>query len=467
VRDFKLLINGQLVEGDLSMPVLNPATATEFAQCPRASREQLDQAVAAAKAAFPAWSATSIGERRAALTAIADKVEQQGEDFAQLLTLEQGKPLAAARIEVAATVMFLRYFAGLDLPDKEIRAGRTRHALLRRRPLGVVAVITAWNFPLLLLAFKAPAALLAGNTIVVKPAPTTPLSALRFGEIAATLLPPGVFNVITDANDLGPFLTSHPDVRKVTFTGSTATGRQVMASAAQSLKRLTLELGGNDAAIVLDDADPKAVARRVFDSAFQNSGQLCVAIKRLYVHDSIYDAMCDELATLANQAVVGDGQQPETTLGPVQNRAQFDRLRLLLEDTKTKGKVIAGGAALPGPGYFIAPTIVRDIAEGSRLVDEEQFGPVLPVIRYSDPQDAVRRANASELALGASVWSSDPQRAGALAAQLDAGQVGVNIHPIPTAHVPFAGAKQSGIGVELGEEGLAEFTQLQVLNLPD
>ena len=298
----------------------------------------------------------------------------------------------------------------------------------------------------------------------MKPAPTTPLSTLRFAELVADALPPGVLNVIADANDLGDEMTRHPDIRKISFTGSTATGQKVMANAAQTLKRITLELGGNDAGIVLDDVDPKKIAPGVFEGAFQNSGQVCLAIKRLYVHESVYDAVCEELVALANAAIVDDGLKQGTKLGPLQNKMQYEKVKTFLDDAKKNGNVIAGGEAMNRAGYFIQPTIVRDIKEGARLVDEEQFGPVLPVIKYSDQDDVIRRANGTAYGLGASVWSSNPKRAYEVASQIEAGTVWINKHLDMAPHIPFGGAKQSGIGVEFAEEGLAEFTQLQIIN---
>ena len=272
-------------------------------------------------------------------------------------------------------------------------------------------------------------------------------------------------NFITDANDLGDALTSHPDVAKISFTGSAATGKKVVASAANTLKRVTLELGGNDAGIVLGDVDPKKIAPAIFNVAFQNNGQVCLALKRLYVHESVYDTMCEELAELANAAVVDDGLKQGTKLGPLQNKMQYEKVKGYLEDARANGQIVAGGEVPDRPGYFIRPTIVRDIAEGTRLVDEEQFGPVLPVMKFSDPKDAIRRANATTYGLGGSVWSSDREAAYELASQLEAGTVWINKHMELLPNVPFGGAKHSGIGRELGEEGLAEFTQLQVINI--
>ena len=465
METFKLLINGDLVDGDQTMPVLNPATEEVLAECPRGSTAQLNEAVAAAKAAFPAWAATDIGARRKIIGQMADLIEANASELARMLTQEQGKPLAEATGEVGGMLAFFRYFATLDLSMKVIEDSSERRVELHRKPLGVVGAIIPWNYPLLLLAFKLPPALLAGNTMVVKPAPTTPLSSLHFAALIKDLLPPGVVNFVTDANDLGDTLTAHPDVAKISFTGSTATGRKVMASASNTLKRVTLELGGNDAGIVLDDADPAAIAPAIFEGAFQNSGQVCLAIKRLYVHESVYDRMCDELAKLADDAVVDDGLKQGTRLGPLQNKMQFEKVKAFLEDARASGKIVAGGEVPDRAGYFIRPTIVRDIAEGSRIVDEEQFGPVLPLIKFTDDSDALRRANATTYGLGGSVWSSDKERAHDLAVQMEAGTVWVNQHLQLMPNVPFGGAKSSGIGRELGEEGLAEFTQLQVINV--
>jgi acyl-CoA reductase-like NAD-dependent aldehyde dehydrogenase len=464
MESFNLLIDGQLVAGDATMPVINPATEETIAECPRASLNQLNQAVAAAKAAFPAWAATPIGERRKAIAQMADRIEQNTDELARLLTREQGKPLADAIGEVQGMAAFFRYFATLDLPVRIIEDSAGRKVEAHRRPLGVIGAIVPWNYPLLILAFKLPPALLAGNTLVVKPAPTTPLSSLLFASLIADVLPKGVINFITDANDLGDALTHHPDVRKISFTGSTATGRKVMASAAETLKRITLELGGNDAAVVLDDAVPATVAKGIFSGAFQNSGQVCLAIKRLYVHESIYDSLCDELAQLADAAIVDDGSKQGTQLGPLQNRMQYEKVKGFLDDARKHGTIIAGGDVVDRPGFFIRPTIVRDITEGSRLVDEEQFGPVLPVLKYADTDEAIRRANATSYGLGASVWSSNADRAHDVATRLEAGTVWINTHLDMAPHIPFGGSKHSGIGVEFGEEGLAEFTQLQVIN---
>jgi acyl-CoA reductase-like NAD-dependent aldehyde dehydrogenase len=463
--EYPLLINGRLVAGAMTLDVINPATGRSLARCARADKAQLDAAVAAAKLAFPAWSAPPIQARRQALLRIAAALEARGAEFARLLTQEQGKPLAAAAHEVGGSVAMIRAFAAMDLPVKILRDNASERIVQQRAPLGVVAAITPWNFPLMLLMIKLAPALLAGNTVVAKPAPTTPLTTLLFGELCALLLPPGVLNVIVDQNDLGGILTQHPDVVKVAFTGSTATGRKVMASVAGTIKRLTLELGGNDAAIVLDDVDVKAVAAKVFQGAMINSGQVCLAIKRVYVPDSMYEAMCAELARLANATVLGDGLDAATQMGPVQNKTQFEKVKEFLVDARTHGKVIAGGMALDRDGYFIAPTIVRDIADDARLVREEQFGPVLPVLRYSSLDDAIARANATEYGLGGTVWGADSKRAYEVAQRMTSGTVWVNKHLELPPDIPFGGAKQSGFGTEMGQEGLEEFTQSRIINM--
>jgi acyl-CoA reductase-like NAD-dependent aldehyde dehydrogenase len=465
MKDFPLLIGGRLVDGEMTMDVINPASEEKVASCSRASKTQLDQAVAAAKAAFPGWSKTPIAERKAVIAKIAGVIEANAAELARLLTQEQGKPIGDATFEVYGAAAFFKYFTMLDLPVKVIEDSDKKRVEAHRRPLGVVGAITPWNFPLILMAFKVPAALLAGNTVVLKPAATTPLATLKLGALIKDVVPAGVVNVIADANDLGGALTAHPDVRKVSFTGSTATGKKVMANAADALKRITLELGGNDAAIVLDDVDPKATAPKIFQGAFQNNGQVCIAVKRVYAHEKIYDALCSELASLADAAVIGDGLEQGTQIGPLQNKMQYEKVKELLDDAKKHGKVIAGGVVPDRPGYFIRPTIVRDVADGTRIVDEEQFGPVLPVIKFNDAEDALKRANASPWGLGGSVWSSDTDKAYKLAERMDSGTVWVNHHADLAPNIPFGGAKQSGMGIELGEEGLAEFTQLQVINI--
>ena len=460
----QMLINGKMSNGSRSLDVVDPATGEVFATSACASREEIEDAVAAAAAAYPAWSATSLEERRTVLIKMAEAIEANLESIARTLTSEQGKPIADALGEVGGAAYFLRYYAGLEIPVEMIEDSEVRRVELHRKPLGVVAAIVPWNFPVLTAVNKAGAALLTGNTVVVKPAATTPLATLEIAALWQDIVPPGTVNIVTDKNDLGDVLTGHPLVRKISFTGSTDTGMKVMSAGSSTLKRMTLELGGNDSGIVLDDCDPDIVSQQLFDSAFANNGQVCIALKRLYVHDSQYDAVCAKLAEIAKTTVVGPGSQQGTKLGPVQNRVQYDKLKALIEETRDQGTIIAGGDSPEGSGYFINPTIVRDIADDARLVTDEQFGPVLPVMRYADINDVVERANNTSFGLGNSVWSADPERAGAVAERLDSGSVWINKHGDIGPNTPFAGAKMSGVGIEMGMHGLLEFTQAKVMN---
>lgn len=462
---YQMLIDGELVDGSASLDVINPATGEAFATCGRAEEDDLQRAVAAARNAFPAWAALNWTERAVYLNALADGIEERGEEIAQLLTDEQGKPLGQARFEVGASVAAFRYFSAQEMLPRVVVDEPTSQVIEHYRPIGVVAAITPWNFPLILLSVKLSAALATGNTVVAKPAPTTPLSSLLVGEVAAATLPAGVLNVIVDANDLGGLLSAHPDVAKVTFTGSTATGKKVMQSAASSLKRLTLELGGNDAAILLDDVDIDEVAPQIFNAATFNAGQVCMAAKRIYAPRAKYDALCDALANLANSAVVGDGHDPATAIGPIQNQMQFDKVMDLIEDSRRIGRIVAGGQRLNRPGFFIAPTVVRDLPDNARLVQEEQFGPVIPVLAYDDIEEVIERANDSEFGLAGTVWGKDVERAVEVAMRIRTGTVWVNKHLDLRFDVAFGGVKQSGIGREQGDDGLREFVETHVVSI--
>jgi len=462
---FKLLIDGDLVDGADRLAVTNPATGEPFATCARADAAQLERAVAAAKRAFPAWRDGGQPQRQALLHKVADAMEARFEDFARLLTQEQGKPLAEARFELGGSIAAFRHFGAQILQPETLVDEPDSLVVEHYSPLGVVGCIVPWNFPMILLAIKVSAALSTGNTVVVKPAPTTPLTAALLGEVAAGILPPGVFNVIIDANDLGGMLSSHPDVAKISFTGSTATGRKVMASAAATLKRLTLELGGNDVAIVLDDADPAEVAAKLYAAATFNAGQTCMAAKRLYVPNAMLDEIGERLTTLASATVLGDGLDAGTQMGPIQNRMQFDKLQELMAATQSEGTVLTGGARLNRPGYFIQPAIVRDLADDARLVTEEQFGPLVPLLSYDTIEDVLARANASDYGLGGTVWGKDLDKAAAVARAIDTGTVWINKHLDLRFDVPFGGVKQSGLGREQGQAGLKEFVDARIVSM--
>lgn len=464
---FPMSINGQSVATAGTIPVINPATEAVVAQAPDCTKAQLDDAVAAARAAYPLWRAHPYAERQATLRTIAGVIMENAEELKTLLTAEQGKSHADALGEIHAAAWWIGVVADQELPKTVTDAMPGQRSITTHVPLGVVGAIVPWNFPVLLAIWKIGPALLTGNTLVLKPSPFTPLATLRLAELLQGALPPGVLNVICGGDALGPWMTDHPGIDKISFTGSTATGRRVMQSASANLKRLTLELGGNDAAIVLPDADVDAIAEPLFWAAFKNSGQVCVAAKRVYVHDSLYDRLAAALAAVAEKVKVGDGAQQGTQLGPVQNRPQFERVKALVADSKTAGHAfIVGGEVPAGQGFFVPVTIVDNPPEDSRVVQEEAFGPVLPLLRYTDLDDAVARANACEYGLGGSVWSSDHANAAKVAARLETGTVWINSAQGLTPFAAFAGHKQSGMGVENGLDGLLEFTAPQTIHLP-
>lgn len=446
--------------------VVNPATGETFAEAPDCPPGQLDATMAAAQRAFAAWGdAAHDNSRRAALAQTAGRIRAAEDELAALLTAEQGKPLSAARAEVQGTAQWFDYYAALKVPTEVIRSDESAHVEVRHVPLGVVAAITPWNFPLHLAAMKLAPSLRAGNAVVLKPSPFTPLATLRVGQLMAPLFPTGVVAVITGPDPLGAWMTSHAVPRKVSFTGSVNTGRLVARAAADTFKRVTLELGGNDAAIVLDDVDVDAVAGRLFWSAFANSGQICAAVKRLYVPGSLHDSLVDALMARAAKARVGDGAEDGVQLGPINNEPQLDRVIELVEDAKAAGgTVVCGGERLDRPGYFFPPTIVTGIADGVRLVDEEQFGPVLPVVTYDDVDAVIDRANGTDFGLSGSVWGGDVVRAEAVARRLECGTAWVNTHLDFGPEQPVSGMKSSGLGVENALAGLYGFTDYQVVH---
>jgi acyl-CoA reductase-like NAD-dependent aldehyde dehydrogenase len=460
-----LTIGGRGVQGATAFAVIDPAFGTAFAESPAADAAQVDEAVEAAQAAFAPWAARSREDRLAALRACAEVIAKHADELAPLLMREQGRPLARARDEVLGVSALLDVTAQFELRDEVVREDAKVRVELRRKPFGVVAAIATWNYPLMVAAGKVWPALLAGNTVVLKPSPYTPLATLRVGELLRDTLPPGVLNVVAGSEDVGRRLSEHPDVRKISFTGSVAVGKKIMAAAASDLKRITLELGGNDPAIVLADVDLPKVAKRLFWGAFANSGQVCVAAKRVYVEESAYQPLVDALSAIARATKVGRGAEPDAQLGPVNNRAQFDRVNDLLESARKDGATfVTGGEPIPGGGYLIAPSIVTGLSDGSRLVDEEQFGPALPIIPVHDVDDAIERANSSHFGLGGSIWTSDRKRARELAGRLECGTGWINQHGTFAFEAPFGGCKWSGIGYENGPIGLESFTEYQVIS---
>jgi acyl-CoA reductase-like NAD-dependent aldehyde dehydrogenase len=466
MRRWSLFIGGRQVEAESFQDVINPSTGGVVGAMPVATAADLDAAVAAASGAFLKWRDVADTERAEACRAVARTIEANSEELARLLTLEQGKPLngLGSRFEIGGAVAWTRHTSELSLPPEVLQDSPEGRVELHRKPIGVVGSITPWNWPVMIACWHIIPAIRAGNTVVIKPSPLTPLSTIRLVELMNEMLPAGVVNVVTGENEIGALMSAHPDIAKVTFTGSTTTGRKIMKSAATTLKRLTLELGGNDAGVVLPDADPKAIAEGLFWGAFINGGQTCAALKRLYVHDSLYDDVCRELTAYATKVVVGDGLSEASTLGPVQNKRQFEIVSAFVDEARDGGgRVLIGGNPAGGPGYFYPVTLVADVDHGCRLVDEEQFGPALPIIRYHDVEEAVTKANTSSMGLGGSVWGSDLATAKRIAGRIEAGSVWINKHGAIQPNAPFGGVKQSGFGVEFGVDGLKEFTTVQTV----
>jgi acyl-CoA reductase-like NAD-dependent aldehyde dehydrogenase len=470
MSDYSMLINGESVGADGAIEVLNPATEAVIATVPEASLAQLDEAVAAARQALPGWSAQSLDERRALILKIADRLEENIGELAQLLSEEQGKPIEGfaglgAMFELGGSLAWIRYTASLDLPVEIIQDNDEARIEVHRKPVGVVGSITPWNYPLLITCWHIIPGLLAGCTVVAKPSEYTPLTVLKAMHLISDLLPPGVVNIVTGKGALGAAISSHSDIDKIVFTGSTRTGKRIMEAAATNLKRLTLELGGNDAAIVLPDTNVAEAAGKIFATAMINNGQTCAALKRLYVHEDIYEEMCEALAGIAGSVKTGPASE-SPDFGPIQNKMQYDRVCELAESAKADGATfLTGGEPMPGPGYFFPVTIVKDIPESSRLVQEEPFGPILPVVSFSDVEDALEKANAVSVGLGGSVWSSDVAAAQKLASRLECGTAWVNNHAMIQPDAPFGGVKQSGVGVEFGRYGLVEYTNIQTLQI--
>ena len=468
VTQYKNLINGEMVSTSQMLDVVNPANEEVIGQVPACGEAELDQAVAAARAAFKTWSKKPIEDRRKVVQAIAAVINENNDELFRLLTAEQGKPHAQAQGEIAGAAYMAGSQATLDIEDEINEDSDERFSRTRRVPVGVVAGIVPWNFPVMMAVQKIAPALLSGCTIVLKPSPFTPLTTLRLAELIKDVAPPGVVNIITGEDSLGPLMTSHPDIDKITFTGSTATGKKIMEGASKDLKRITLELGGNDASIVLPDANVEKVAEQLFWSSFTNAGQICVAAKRIYIHEDIYDELSAAIAAFAKNVKVGDGAQQGTAVGPIQNKKQYERVLELIKDAKDNGyKFLVGGEAQDEsiPGYYVPITILDNPPEDARIVAEEQFGPVMPLMKFSTTDEVIARANNSEYGLAGAVWTANPEEGVRVAEQLETGTVWVNefLHLSPFA--PFGGHKQSGFGAEYGKEGLLEFTYPQVITV--
>lgn len=474
MKTFSNLVNGTLEASATTFESKNPATGESIGLVPNSTREQVDAAVNAAKAAQPAWAALSDADRKNALMKVAQILNENSEYLAEWVTREQGKPLGGvgpdqvpgARFEIWGCEAWTQVAASLELPVEVVFEDDTRRDEVYRKPYGVVAGIAPWNWPLLIAIWQIIPSLRAGNTVVLKPSEYTSIGTLEMVRLISAALPPGVLNTVSGGGQVGGWLVENKQINKIMFTGSTATGKKIAEVAARNLTPSTMELGGNDAAIVLPDADPQAIAMGLFWGAFLNMGQTCACAKRLYVHESLHDQVVEALRSIATNVPMADGMEPGTVMGPIQNMMQFDKVVGLVEKAKAEGaNIVCGGAPLDGPGNFYPLTLVTGLKDGASLVDEEQFGPVLPIIKYKNVEDAVASANRLEAGLGASVWSSDEKRAREIAQRIEAGTVWINQHGMIHPMVPFGGIKGSGWGVEFGVEGLKSVTHAQVISI--
>jgi acyl-CoA reductase-like NAD-dependent aldehyde dehydrogenase len=446
-------------EGDRFFPVYSPKTGAEVAQSPDATEDMVQEAMASARAALEPWIELGEEGRRSVVRSMAQALEDNIEDVIALSILEKGTERAGGEAQFAP--YFARQIAETAIPVDILEDTEERIVRVVRKPVGVVAAISPWNAPILIGTEKVLTALIVGNTVVAKPSPFTPLATLKIGEIWRDVAPPGVVNILAGGDQLGQWMVNHPTTDMISFTGSIAAGRQIASAAGAQLKNVNLELGGNDAAIVLPDVDVDAVANRIFGLAFLGGGQVCAAVKRLYVHESIFDQMVAALAKLASAAVAAPVEDGGNFV-PVSTRPQYERVRMLIADAIEHGAIVeAGGLAEARPDNFLAPTILTGVAPGVKVVDEEQFGPVLPIMSFSDVDGAIAQANATEYGLCGSVWTSDITAGEALANRLVCGTTWVNNHAEVAPHIPFGGVKQSGIGRSGGQQGIDAFAELQ------
>ncbi|EDY80708.1 aldehyde dehydrogenase (NAD) family protein [Verrucomicrobiia bacterium DG1235] len=458
-------IGGCSFKGEQGFEVINPATELPFASAPLCGEQELEDAVSSAQTAFPKWAASE-RDRRAALHACANSIAANSDELARLITFEQGKPLNEAVSEVAYAVEVLNEYAILKVPSVDLSLSPKTRSLLLNRPFGIVGLMTPWNFPLGTIAVKLAPALLAGNVVILKPSPNAPLSPLLLGKLLNKILPAGVLNTLSGSKELGEAIARHPKIRKLSVTGSISTGKSILKNAASEIKSVTLELGGNDPAIVLADCDPKTIANNLLDSAWRNAGQVCSAIKRVYVHESIYQKLLVALSEQIPNYIVGNGLTEGVRIGPLTTESSLRRANGILESVSRSGaKSLRNSQSKQDSGFFVAPSIVYDIDPLHPLVLEEQFAPILPIISYQTIDQAIEWSNQTNYGLSASVWTSNPSIGYEIAAQIECGRVGINGHRRAKPSAPFGGFKHSGIGRELGIWGLSEMCETQVVNI--
>jgi len=462
------VIDDELRGSEKTHRVLDPRTEQELWECPIASAQDFEDAVTAARKAFTSWGQTSLAERQALLEKMAVNLEEHMEELADILAKETGKSKLMSTIDLQGAIAQSRYHAKNGLEDDIQYEDDEVKIIATHFPLGVVGAICPWNFPLILSNIKVVASLATGNCVIVKPSPFTPYAVMKWAELARGIFPPGVFQVVNGGADLGQLMTSHPGIDKISFTGTTAVGKRVMASCAKTLKKVTLELAGNDACIVLPDVNLDKVVPKIAQGGFFNAGQVCVASKRIYVHESIYDEFLRKIVDEVERsyAVQEDPDAP-SVFGPVSNKVQFEVVKNIIEDCKKNGyDVITGGQTqnVASRGLFLPPTIVSKPPEDSLLVKEEQFGPIMPLLSWTDEDDVIKRANLMNAGLGASVYSSDLAAAERVARRLEAGSVWINQPERPQVTAYFSGVKDSGFGGEMGKQGLLSYAYTRCLH---
>lgn len=458
-------IGGKPCLGENRFDVIDPATGEPFASSPLCGQAELEDAIESSKRAQPAWAASE-RKRRLALQSCANTITHNQKQLARLITQEQGKPLKEAQSEVAYAATVFKEYAEMEIPSRVLSCGEDHRTLLLNRAYGIVGLITPWNFPIGTIAVKLAPALLAGNAVILKPSPHAPLSPLLFGKALNRALPSGILNTLSGFNDLGQLIARHPDIRKLSVTGSSETGKAVLAEAASEVKSVTLELGGNDPAIVLPDADPTSIASQILASAWRNSGQVCSAIKRVYVHESIYEPFTEALSEEMAHFKVGNGFDEDTRIGPLTTKqCKRHSEDLVSAAYKSGAAILSYPQSHNSNGYFTSPKLIKQISNEHPLVQEEQFSPALPIVAYKNIEQAIEWSNDSNFGLSASIWTSNSQIGYDLAAQLECGRIGVNGHRRSSVSAPFGGFKQSGNGRELGIWGLEDMSELQVLNI--
>ncbi|KAK0651479.1 aldehyde dehydrogenase domain-containing protein [Cercophora newfieldiana] len=464
------VINDELRGSEKTATVTNPRTEDELWPCPVASNEDFEDAVVAARKAFTTWGKSTVAERQAALVKMADVLEEHVDELADILSRETGKSAILASLDIRASIAQCLYYSKTALEDEVQYEDDNTRVVATHIPLGVVGAIAPWNFPVILANIKVVSSLITGNCVIVKPSPFTPYAVMKWAEISRGILPPGVFQVLNGGADLGALMTLHPGIDKISFTGTTATGKRVMASCAKTLKKVTLELAGNDACIVCPDADLDKTIPSVASGGFFNAGQVCVASKRIYVHESIYDEFLDRLvAEVEKSYSVQEDAAAPSVFGPVDNKAQFEVVKGIIEDCRKNGyKIVKGGktttASANGKGFWLEPTIVSRPPEDSWLVKEEQFGPILPILSWTDEDDVIKRSNLANAGLGASVYSTDLTQAERIARKLESGSVWINQSERPNFGAFFGGIKDSGYGGEMGKQGLLSYSYTQALH---